>query len=105
MVDIKLLLHQLRNPYGLDENQLREMRLTAANIIENPYLQRHNNQHLFEKFSQWFEVNKWTEASGFKDPLEFYIHELWKRDPAVMALNARIEELENKMEQIFPTLT
>jgi hypothetical protein len=40
MNDIATILHILRNPYGFDEERVREIRLDAANLIE-AYNKRH----------------------------------------------------------------
>jgi hypothetical protein len=44
------------------------------------------NEVLFEKFSRYYSVNKWTPASGFADPLDYYIHEPTKRDEMEKAI-------------------
>jgi len=49
---------------------------------------------LFEKFSECYEVNKWTPESGFDSQLDFYIHESWKREPVVDKLRKQVENLE-----------
>ena len=38
------------------------------------------NNNLYEKFFNYYDVNKWTPKSGFENPLDFYIHETTKRD-------------------------
>jgi hypothetical protein len=49
---------------------------------------------LFEKFSECYEVNKWTPESGFDSQLDFYIHESWKREPVVDKLRKQVEDLK-----------
>lgn len=39
-----------------------------------------DEETLYSAFSKYYDVNRWSPESGFKCPLEFYIHETWKRD-------------------------
>jgi predicted nuclease with TOPRIM domain len=49
---------------------------------------------LFEKFSQYYEVNEYFPDNGFDNPLDFYIHETWKRKPKVAELSKQVEDLK-----------
>ena len=51
-MDNTLTLHILRNPYGWDEDQIREARLAAADLIEN--LERSLEFEKRKKLSQGF---------------------------------------------------
>lgn len=63
---------------------------------ENALLKKQviSDEALLEKFTEYFEVNEWTPESGFSDPLNFYIHEVWKRNPVVTELKKQVENLK-----------
>jgi len=54
--------------------------------------------NLYKKFSECYEVNKWTPESGFENQLDFYIHESWKREPVVAHLKAENASLKSQVE-------
>jgi hypothetical protein len=55
------------------------------------------SKKLFEKFSNYYDVNEWTPESGFDNPLDFYIHETTKRDLKFTALEAENASLQKQL--------
>ena len=47
-MDKKIMLHHLRNPYGIDDLEMREARLQAANELESFYASEEKIKHLLE---------------------------------------------------------
>jgi hypothetical protein len=80
------------NPY--DDSLEAEILSRLNRLDEVEKENKELKEGLFEKFSECYEVNKWTPESGFDSQLDFYIHESWKREPVVDKLRKQVENLE-----------
>jgi hypothetical protein len=64
------------------------------------------NDHLYERFSRCYQVNKWEGIkSGFDNPLDFYIHEIWKRDAKVAAGQRAMEAITTDISRLSAEAT
>lgn len=59
-----------------------------------------SDEFLYKHFSRAFDVNRYDESFGGEFPsLDFFIHEVWKRNPKVAELQATIEVLVKALDE------
>ncbi len=113
-MSLEELLDELRINIRIHETNNSDTSQKKADDCENQILNRFNNltdkvkeleneaevtnDDLYVSFMTYYELNRWTPESGFEKPIDFYIHEIWKRNPRVAALEAENAALKSQVE-------